>query len=159
MGCYQTILVALDGSRDAEAALKHAAILARDQHARLILLTVVPTGSPQILTPGGATPSPAEREAAFRQSLREAVDRLPPDVGIESRLAHGRAAPRILETAEACGCDLIVMGFHGHGRLHHALVGSVSGSVLRHSRLPVLLMRAAEPVPAPAVVGATIATA
>jgi nucleotide-binding universal stress UspA family protein len=157
MGCYQTIHVPLDGSRDAEAALRHAASLAHDQHARLILLTVVPVGSPQILTPGGVTPSLVEREAMFRESLREAVDLLPPDVGVESRVAHGRPAPRILETAEACGCDLIVMGFHGHGRLHHALVGSVSASVLRQSRLPVLLMRAAEPVTA--VAPATSATA
>jgi nucleotide-binding universal stress UspA family protein len=156
MGCYQTILVALDGSPDAEAALGHAANLARDQHAKLILLTVVPAAPPQILTPGGATPSPAEREAAFLEILREAVDRLPPDIGVESRLVHGRPARRILEAAEACRCNLIVMGFHGHGRLHRALVGSVSGSVLRQSCLPLLLMRAAEP--ARAVVPAAPAT-
>jgi hypothetical protein len=34
------------------------------------------------------------------------------------------------------------MGFHGHGRLHHALMGSVSDSVLLGSNRPVLLMRA-----------------
>jgi nucleotide-binding universal stress UspA family protein len=38
------------------------------------------------------------------------------------------------------------MGFHGHGRLHHALMGSVSDSVLSASRLPVLLMRGDEPL-------------
>jgi nucleotide-binding universal stress UspA family protein len=157
MGCYQRILVALDGSRDAEAALRHAASLARDQHAKLLLLTVVPPCPPQILTPGGATPSHSEHEAAFRESLRRVVDLLPPDVGVEWRVGHGRPAPRILETAEACGCDLIVMGFHGHGRLHNALAGSVSGTVLRQSRLPVLLMRA--PEPATAAVPATPATA
>jgi nucleotide-binding universal stress UspA family protein len=145
MGCYRTILVALDGSPDAEAALRHGATLARDQHARLILLTVVPPSPPQMVTPGGVTPSRSEHEAAFREILRNGVDLLPPDVGVESRIVHGRPAPRILETAEACHCDLIVMGFHGHGRLHRALAGSVSGDVLRQSRLPVLLMRGPEP--------------
>jgi nucleotide-binding universal stress UspA family protein len=145
MGCYRTILVALDGSPDAEAALRHGVALARDQHARLILLTVVPPSPPQMVTPGGVTPSRAEHEAAFREILRDGVDLLPPDVGVESRIARGRPAPRILETAEACGCDLIVMGFHGHGRLHRALAGSVSGDVLRQSRLPVLLMRGSQP--------------
>jgi nucleotide-binding universal stress UspA family protein len=144
MGCYQTILVAVDGSRDAEAALQHAAGLARDQHARLIVLTVVPATPPPILTPGGLTPSRGEYEAAFRESLRRAVDLLPPDVGVESRVGRGRPAARILEAAEASDSDLIVMGFHGHGRLHHALVGSVPGKVLRQSLLPVLLLRAAE---------------
>jgi nucleotide-binding universal stress UspA family protein len=141
VGCYRTILVALDGSPDAEAALRHAAILARDQHARLVLLTVVPPRPPQIVTPGGATPSLEDHEHGFREILRAGVDLLPGDVGVESRLAHGRPAPRILETADACGCDLIIMGFHGHGRLHRALAGSVSGDVLRESPRPVLLMR------------------
>jgi nucleotide-binding universal stress UspA family protein len=157
MGCYQTILVTVDGSRDAEAALQHAAGLARDQHARLIVLTVVPPTPPPILTPGGVTPSRAEHEAAFQESLRSAVDLLPLDVGVESRVGYGRPAARIVEAAEAYACDLIVMGFHGHGRLHHALLGSVSTSVLRQSRLPVLLMRAAEPATTP--VSATPATA
>ena len=37
--------------------------------------------------------------------------------------------------------DLIVMGSHGHSRVHRALIGSVSEKVLKKSRLPVLLMR------------------
>jgi nucleotide-binding universal stress UspA family protein len=60
---------------------------------------------------------------------------------VQTRLIRGRPARRILEVAEECDCDLIVMGFHGHGRLHDALVGSVSGTVLRESSRPVLLMR------------------
>ena len=87
MGCYRTILVALDGSPDAEAALRHGVALARDQHARLILLTVVPPCPPQMVTPGGVTPSRTEHEAAFREILRDGVDLLPPDVGVESRIA------------------------------------------------------------------------
>lgn len=143
MGCYGTILVAIDGSPDAAAALRHATSLARDQHARLVLLTVVPSAPPPPIGPAGALPAPVDHEAMFGQILREAVDSVPQDVGVESRLVHGRPAKRIVEVAQETGSDLIVMGFHGHGRLHHALIGSVSDSVMRASALPVLLLRAA----------------
>lgn len=141
MGWYRTILVAIDGSADAAAALRHATSLARDQHARLVLLTVVPPAQPATVGPAGASP-PVDHEAVFARILREAAESVPPDVGVESRLVHGRPARRIVEVAEEVGCDLIVIGFHGHGRLHHALIGSVSDSVMRACHRPVLLMRA-----------------
>ncbi len=143
MSCYRTILVAVDGSVDATAALRHAATLARDQHAKLIVLTVVPSSAP-VPSTGVVVLSAAENDAAYARVLREAVDPLPQDIGVETRIGRGRPAGRILETARDCGCDLIVMGAHGHGRLHHALIGSVSDAVLRGSDVPVLLMRAAE---------------
>lgn len=143
MGCYRAILVAIDGSPDAAAALRHAVSLARDQHARLVLLTVMAPPTPQLPGPGMAPPPTVDPAEVCAGILREAVDRLPDDVGVETRLVRGKPGRRIVEVAGECGCDLIVMGFHGHGRLHHALAGSVTDSVLRASRLPVLLMHAA----------------
>jgi nucleotide-binding universal stress UspA family protein len=147
VGCYRRILVAVDGSADAAAALRHAATLARDQHARLIVLTVVPSAPPQVATPGAVVPSAVETDDAYGRILRRAVDALPADVGVETRIARGRPAKAIVEVAVESGCDLIVMGAHGHGRLHHALIGSVSDAVLRVSDRPVLLMRAARAEP------------
>ena len=147
MGCYYKILVALDGSPDAYAALRHAATLACDQHARLVVLMVT-TGPKHAVAVGGPMLI-ADPEAAYAKELRDAVDSLPPSVGVESRLTSGKPARRILEVAEECSCDLIVMGFHGHGRWHSALAGSVSATVLRESTRPVLLIRACEPSPAP----------
>jgi nucleotide-binding universal stress UspA family protein len=149
MGCYRTILVALDGSPDALAALEHAATLARDQHACLVVMTAAP---PAVLASGigsGATVA-ADLEPNFVHDLQQAVRSLPPDVGVQSRVAHGPAARCILEVAEECRCDLIVMGFHGHGRLHHSLRGSVSDTVARESHRPVLLVRAERPAGADA---------
>jgi nucleotide-binding universal stress UspA family protein len=141
VGCYRTILVAFDGSRDAHAALQHAARLAGDQHARLVVMTVAP--SPVCFTDvTGRAAVLADLEPDFIRELQEAVKALPPDISVESRLAHGDAARSILGVARECGCDLIVMGFHGHGRLHHALRGSVSDTVARESEQPVLLLRA-----------------
>jgi nucleotide-binding universal stress UspA family protein len=146
MGCYCKILVALDGSPDAYAALDHAATLACDQHARLVVLMVAPAPKHAVAVGGPVLIS--DPEAAYAEELREAVNSLPPSVSVESRLTSGKPARRILEVAEECSCDLVVMGFHGHGRWHNALAGSVSGTVLRESTRPVLLIRAGETSPA-----------
>jgi nucleotide-binding universal stress UspA family protein len=142
VGHYRKILVAVDGSDDAVAALRHAAELARDQHAKLVVLTVVPATPPQVAAPGAVTPSAADTEAAYERILRRAVETLPDDVGVVQRIARGRPARTIVEVAREVDCDLIVMGAHGHGRLHHALIGSTSDAVVRAADRPVLLMRA-----------------
>jgi nucleotide-binding universal stress UspA family protein len=153
MGCYRTILAAVDGSADAAAALQHAAALAFDQHARLVVLTVVPSTPPPVATPGAIAPPALDSDDVYARILRDAVEPLPSDIGVQTRISRGRPGRRIVEIARESGADLIVMGFHGHGRLHHALIGSTSDAVLRESTVPVLLMRAtrAEPAADPAL--------
>ena len=63
---------------------------------------------------------------------------------------EGPAAKALIERARSGAFDLIVMGSHGHGRLHQSLLGCVSQKVLHSSPIPVLLIRAPEPEPAPA---------
>ncbi|MDX6604689.1 MAG: hypothetical protein QOF23_1198, partial [Solirubrobacterales bacterium] len=141
------ILVALDGSPDAEAALRHAVTLARDQNARLTLLTV----APPVATPVGAAASaPPDLLDIHSKILREATESLPEDIGVTTRLERGDAAETILRVVREDGQNLIVMGSHGHSRFHRALLGSVSERVLRASAVPVLLMRAGKEAPVPA---------
>lgn len=79
MGFYRNILVAYDGSPDADAALAHASRLAADQHARVTLLTVAPL--PHGPTAIAAAPTPdlldcyeqAQRRTAESAMLRRAV--------------------------------------------------------------------------------------
>jgi nucleotide-binding universal stress UspA family protein len=138
MSCYLDILVAHDGSADADAALEHAIRLARDQHARLTLLTVAPlTHQPGAMT-APATPDLLD---SFTDTQRRAVDSVPDDIGVTTQLLRGDPAETILCTVRKGEHDLIVMGSHGHGRLHRALLGSVSYRVLRDSPVPVLLIR------------------
>ena len=54
----------------------------------------------------------------------------------------GRAGEAIRQAAERLGADAIVLGAHGHGRAHEALLGSVSGDVVRHARRPVFVIPA-----------------
>ncbi len=138
MGCYHKILVALDGSADAESALMHAISLARDQHARITLLTVGPSVNRSAAV---GTAPPPDLLDVHQEVLRESTALIPRDIGITTRLERGEAAATILRIAREEESDLIVMGSHGHSRIHRALLGSISEKVLAQSEIPVLLMR------------------
>jgi nucleotide-binding universal stress UspA family protein len=139
---FRNILVAYDGSADAEHALGQAIALAADQHARLALLTVVPPVSPMVALGADVAQCAAAVERASEAILREAAGRVPQDIGLTTRLAEGPADRAIIHAA-ADGChDLIVMGSRGRGRLRGALLGSVSQSVLHHAAVPVLVCHA-----------------
>ena len=53
---------------------------------------------------------------------------------------RGPYAETIVREAEHLHADVIVLGSHGHGRLHTLLVGSVADGVLRGAKVPVLLV-------------------
>jgi nucleotide-binding universal stress UspA family protein len=54
---------------------------------------------------------------------------------------EGRKDQEIVRVAEVIGAGLIVMGSRGMGGVRRALMGSVSGSVIRHAHCPVLVVR------------------
>lgn len=138
MSVYRNILVALDGSADSKTALRHAVTLARDQHAKLTLLTVVP----HVATPVGAgVAPPPETDESHSAIIKEALAEIPKDVGVTTRLEHGEIPQTILKAVAAGNYDLLVMGSHGHGRVHRALLGSVSERVLHKADVPVLMLR------------------
>lgn len=138
MSCYRNILVAHDGSADADAALEHATGLARDQHARLTLLTVAPLPHQPGAMGAPATPDLLD---CFTDSQRRATESVPADVSLTTQLLRGEPAETILCAVRKGEHDLIVMGSHGHSRLHRALLGSVSQRILHDSPVPVLLIR------------------
>jgi nucleotide-binding universal stress UspA family protein len=153
---YRNILVAIDGSPDADAALAHAAELARDQRARLTLVTAVPQVPATALLASGAAPPRSEVIKHYAELLRVAAAALPEDVSVTTLLVEGPAPRALIERSRSGAFDLIVMGSHGHGRLHTSLLGCVSQKVMQASPIPVLLIRAAQeaeaPAPAPAAV-------
>ena len=56
----------------------------------------------------------------------------------------GNPVEEILGEAEVSGCDMVVMGAHGHGILANAMMGSTSRRVLRRCKKPVLVVRLPE---------------
>ena len=128
------------------------AALARDQRARLTLLTAIPPLPATALLAHGRRAAAQRGVRHYAELLRHAADSLPDDVSVTTLLVEGPPARALIERARSGDFDLIVMGSHGHGRLHTSLLGCVSQKVLHASPIPVLLTRAPreEPAVAPA---------
>jgi nucleotide-binding universal stress UspA family protein len=137
------ILVATDGSREAELALTTAADLAKSTDSEL---HVVHVGEmPLVYHPErhAYQAEYEEHEKESQQLLESQVERIE-GAGAKVAQAHlrmGRADEEIVELAQSIDAGLIVMGSRGHGRLRRALVGSVSESVVRHAHCPVTIVR------------------
>ena len=134
------ILLAIDGSGEAQLAATTAVDLAKSTDSEL---RVVHVGEfvPTILAATEEEPVQLEREA--QKLLDEQLRRIEQAGGTvkEAHLRLGRADEEILELAQEMGTGLIVMGSRGHGRIRRALLGSVSDSVVRHAHCPVTIVR------------------
>jgi nucleotide-binding universal stress UspA family protein len=137
---YRNILVAIDGSEHSRAALEHAIALARDQHSRLTLITVVPPVA--AVAVAGSAQVMSLQEQCFQETLDGAAAAVPQDVGMVRILAHGKPSREIAERLVNDDFDLVVMGTHGRGRVGEVVLGSVSRELLHRSRTPVLLVHA-----------------
>ena len=148
---FHSILVAVDGSADADQALEQAIDLADCEHARLTLFGAV------VLPPAtayagisGEVVSKLVREADddTEAILRAAVERVPEDVSVSSICSREPVRQALLRQIRDGNHDLVVMGSRGRGALRSVLLGSVSHYVLHHSPVPVLVVHA-DPQPRP----------
>jgi nucleotide-binding universal stress UspA family protein len=138
-----TILVPLDGSVLGETALPTAVELARQHGARLLLLRAAEAHSLPIVDPiqpqVEAVREAEEYLAAVRARLAEAgIDE------IDTSVWYGAPAEAIVEAARYRTVDLIVMSSHGRSGLGRLVLGSVAETVLRGTRVPILLIRPGE---------------
>jgi nucleotide-binding universal stress UspA family protein len=137
------ILVATDGSREAQLALTTAADLAKSTDSELHVLHVGEV--PLVYHPErhAYQAEYEEHEKEAQQLLEAQVDRIEGASATEAQahLRMGRADEEIVELAQSIDAGLIVMGSRGQGRLRRALVGSVSESVVRHAHCPVTIVR------------------
>jgi nucleotide-binding universal stress UspA family protein len=147
------VLLATDGSEEAELAARTAADLAQKTSSELHMIYVfgiAPAGTPVYLEATDLQGEALEEEAEEQISEQRAREVLDAEVGkvrsaggtvIEAHLIEGRTAPQIVALAEQIGAGLIVMGSRGHGGIRRALMGSVSDAVVRHAHCPVFVVR------------------
>jgi nucleotide-binding universal stress UspA family protein len=137
-----TILLATDGSGEAELAARTAADLAdkTDSELHVVHVLVLP---PETLHDPFGTAAREEFERRGRARLDELVGRLEAFGGAVGG-AHfrvGSPGAEIVAQAEEVGAGLVVLGSRGLGAMRRALMGSVSDSVVRHAPCPALVVR------------------
>jgi nucleotide-binding universal stress UspA family protein len=148
----ERILLATDGSPEAERALGTAAMLSEKLGAELHLVCVEPMPDPlswpeaRIMSPELRGDIRERAEDAARETLEREAEKLR-EMDVEVSGVHavaGRPDTEIVRVAEEVGAGLVVLGSRGLGGVRRALVGSVSDSVVRHAHGPVLVVRSEE---------------
>ena len=140
---FRRILVTLDGSEFAEAALPAASALARRSGGELRLLLVrdpefeFATDAGWVIE-GEETPGP-EIARRYLDSKRVTLAAACPKV--TTALRTGYPTDEILAEAEAFDADLLVMATHGHGGMTRLWLGSVANHCVRHGNRSVMLIR------------------
>jgi len=138
---FQHLLVPLDGSRMAEAALPAAATLAQALGAGVTLVHIIEQDAPQEIH-GDRHLSNADQACTY---LEEVASRaFPPGVRVERHVHTAEVkdmARSIVEHVSELKPDLIVMCAHGHGGLHTRLFGSIAQQVIGMGKTPVLLIQ------------------
>jgi len=144
------ILVAVDGSQNAQRALEAAVDMAKHLKAELRIAHVVyvPTLFWSMGVPGSAVPTDKIEEDAERVA-RELLDKalkFAKDAGVtnaKDELVTDLVSPYqgIVQLAEHDGADLIVVGTRGNGGFKKLLLGSVANSVLHYAGCSVLVTK------------------
>lgn len=147
---YANILVPIDGSDTSTRGLTEAIKIAKEQHARVRLVHVI---NELIMS--------APHDAAFAVQLSDRLQEFGRTVlkegeakvraaGIQvdsicDDVIGGQAGVQIVHHANAWPADLIVMGTHGRRGLRRIVMGSDAEYVVRHTPVPVLLIRGQAP--------------
>jgi nucleotide-binding universal stress UspA family protein len=148
------LLVPLDGSGLAEAALPVARELARSLNASVVLERVVmipPSWGSEVYQPD-PTLLIEYMETEARDYLQKTAGMISDGIEVQTEVSVGLPAAVIIDAAAAHQADMIVLTTHGHSGPARWIIGSVADSVVRHAERPCLIVptRVAERASLPA---------
>lgn len=144
---FTNIMVATDGSELARKAVDSAVKLAQINKAKLYAVHVIAPGETKVTQ---HDPRDAEWKKHMQEHLMEqgrGATKYVETAGkivnviVEPVVLEGNPASEIVNFAEKNDIQLIVMGTLGKSGIQHFLLGSVAENVVRHSRVPVLVVR------------------
>jgi len=140
------ILVPVDFSDQAEYACKVAATIAKKNNCEIILLHMLDIPSVSIDPAAGGNLSGGGQSIYYLKGIHKEFEKfkaLPFFDGlkiVESVRFH-KAFEGVIEESKKNNVDLIVMGSQGATGLKEMLVGSNTEKVVRHSHIPVLVIK------------------
>jgi nucleotide-binding universal stress UspA family protein len=144
---FKRILVPTDGSALSAAAVDKAFAFAHEIGAEVVVVTVTEPFHVFALNPDQIEETPAsfQHEVHRRAGLLLSDAQNKADArGVRCRTMQAENEnphQAIIDAADDCDCDLIVMASHGRKGVSALLIGSVTMKVLTHSKLPVLVYR------------------
>jgi nucleotide-binding universal stress UspA family protein len=144
---YTNILIPTDGSELAGKAVQHGIALAKRIDAKMTALTVLPPFHVLTTDTQMIEDTPARYKArmqAHAEKTLGAVAQSAQAAGVACEMIHvehEHPYRAIIDTAQAKGCDLIVMASHGRHGIAAIVLGSETIKVLTHSQIPVLVHR------------------
>lgn len=144
---YSRVLVAVDGSKEAESAFRKAVQVAKRNDAALGLVHVIDTRA--FSSVANYDTSMADKATEYADELLEGYKENASNAGVvkvESYIEYGSPKTAITkEAATAFKADLIMCGATGLNAVERLLIGSVSEYIIRHSPCDVLVVRNEEP--------------
>jgi nucleotide-binding universal stress UspA family protein len=142
---FERILVPLDGSEFAEAALDPALAIARAMGAEIVLFRVaqrIPRTEKLAEMPDVYNDVVAATYREAEDYLKDLQEKLAPEqVSIEYRPASGGVARQILDYAAGHDIDLIILSSHGRTGVDRWVHGSVAQKVLDNCSCSTLVVR------------------
>jgi len=137
---YKNIVLAYDGSKFSNKALKEAISIAKASGGSLLILSVVNITDEFESEAPGLTDKITERLLRLAQkALGKAVAA---KVKAKVEVHVGDAYEMIVDVAKKKKADVIVMGSHGRTGLTRLLMGSVTSRVIGHAPCAVLVVKA-----------------
>ena len=145
----KSILVAVDFSQGTQRVLDCAADQARAFGCPVWVLHVA-APEPDFVPHAADPPSMRDQVAAELRAEHRQVQALAAQLterGLDATplLVAGPTVEKIGEEAASLEAGLVVIGSHGHGLVHRALLGSVSEGLVRHSEVPLLIVPVRDP--------------
>lgn len=141
----ERILFATDFSEASQPAAEYALSMAELTGGHLHVLHVIgELDEPQrALVPTEAFETlQKELETQAVRKLDEFCENVPQEMATSTHAVIGNPFQKILELSREIDANLIVMGTHGRTGIEHVIVGSTAERVVRHSKIPVLSVRA-----------------